>query len=309
VRVLIVDDDPTSRLIMEHAVKQVAHEPLLAADGDEAWRLTHQEQPDVLITDRNMPGIDGLELCRRLRAEPERPYTYIVLVTSMADRADVLAGMQAGADDYLTKPIDPFALHTRLIAARRVTELHSQLRASQQDLLRLARTDPLTQLRNRLSLGDDLAAVHARAVRHHTGYSVALCDVDFFKRYNDTRGHQAGDDALRQVATALATHAREADLVYRYGGEEFLLLLPDHDVAAAERAGERVRAAVERLRVPHPHGVNGVVTLSVGVAACPAGHPIDRDTVLKHADDALYHAKQHGRNQVTRHATNTEDDH
>ena len=120
---------------------------------------------------------DGLELCRRLRAQPERPYTYIVLVTSLAERADVLAGMHAGADDYLTKPLDPFALSTRLIAAERVTQLHAQLRRYQRDLLDLAHTDPLTQLRNRLSLNDDLATLHARADRRGTGYAIALCDA------------------------------------------------------------------------------------------------------------------------------------
>ncbi|GAB2817255.1 GGDEF domain-containing protein [Lentzea nigeriaca] len=188
----------------------------------------------------------------------------------------------------------PVVVGIALLVGRQIAAVE----AARDDAIRLARTDGLTHLRNRLALNDDLEAIHARAIRNHSGYAVALFDVDFFKRYNDSQGHLAGDEVLRQVAAIFTTNTRKADLVYRYGGEEFLVLLSDQDLASAVIGAERVRAAVEAQRMPHPHGLGGVVTVSVGVAAFTAFHPQDPDAVLRHADDALYRAKETGRNRV-----------
>jgi diguanylate cyclase (GGDEF)-like protein len=181
---------------------------------------------------------------------------------------------------------------------RTLEEVRDALAAAHEEAVRLACTDPLTQLRNRLSLTNDLGSIHARAVRNHSRYSVALCDVDFFKRYNDTQGHQAGDEVLRKVAEAFTTSIRRGDQVYRYGGEEFLVVSPDQDLASAERTGERIRAAVEAQRIPHPGGIGSSVTLSVGVAAFEPDEPEDVANLLRDADEALYRAKQNGRNRV-----------
>ncbi|MDQ3945340.1 MAG: sensor domain-containing diguanylate cyclase [Actinomycetota bacterium] len=187
-----------------------------------------------------------------------------------------------------------------------VTELHTELGESQArleglnaELARLACTDPLTQLRNRLSLGQDLAVLHARASRYGSGYCLAVVDVDHFKAYNDTYGHQAGDEALRMVADTLVATLREADSVYRYGGEEFLVTLPEQDLASGTIAGERARLAVEERRLPYRvGGVEGVVTVSAGVAAWRPGDQAFPEDVLKAADSALYQAKSAGRNRV-----------
>ncbi|MCP2243557.1 GGDEF domain-containing protein [Lentzea aerocolonigenes] len=181
---------------------------------------------------------------------------------------------------------------------RTLEEVRDALAAAHDEAVRLACTDPLTQLRNRLSLSNDLGSIHARAVRNHSRYSVALCDVDFFKRYNDTQGHQAGDEVLRKVAEAFTTNIRRGDQVYRYGGEEFLVVSPDQDLASAERTAERIRAAVEAQRIPHPGGIGSSVTLSVGVAAFEPDEPEDVATLLHDADEALYRAKENGRNRV-----------
>ena len=187
-RVLVADDESTSRLLAG-AIERLSHECEVAADGLIAWDMLQAGDFDVLITDWMMPGLDGPELCRRVRASRRDSYTYILLATSLSADTDIIVGMQAGADDYLVKPVDPFALQTRLIAAQRVTELHHELGHAKLELAKLARTDPLTQLSNRLRLHEDLVAVHERARRSQRPFAVALCDLDGFKSYNDTYGH------------------------------------------------------------------------------------------------------------------------
>jgi diguanylate cyclase (GGDEF)-like protein len=298
VRVLVVDDEPVSRLLVTTIVERLGHECVPADDGESAWRQFDEHKPDVLITDRMMPGIDGLELCRRIRADPRAGYTYIVLVTALGERDEVMRGMEAGADDYLVKPVDPIDLKPRLIAAQRVTDLHAELARSRAELARLARTDPLTQLANRRSLDDDLRLLHARSERYGRSYCLAMCDVDRFKVYNDTYGHQAGDDALRAVAGRIAAEVRSGDGVYRYGGEELLLVLPEQTLETGLIAVERVRVAVEQLAIPHVGGPGGVLTMSIGLAAFRPGDEVTPDQLLEQADGALYQAKSSGRNRV-----------
>ena len=294
-QILVADDDRTSRLLVRASLEKLGHDADLVADGEEAWGRYRSAGADVLITDRVMPGMDGLELCRRIRAEPVGSYTYIVLMTGLADRTDVLAAMEAGADDYLTKPVDPFDLQAGLVAAQRVTGLHRQLERYRSELERLnadladlARRDALTGLGNRLRLDEDLAQLHYRCARYDWTYSLAVCDLDHFKRHNDEHGHLAGDEVLRQAAAALRESARKGDGVYRYGGEEFVVILPGQDRAHGLAAGERLRAAV---------GGATPVTMSVGVASFVEGDE-DPSAVLRRADEALYRAKEAGRNQV-----------
>ena len=238
-KVLVADDDPGSLMVARAAVERSGHDCLTAADGDEAWALYLEHQPDVVVTDWMMPGMDGLALCRAIRAREADLYTYIVLLTSQGSRDDVLAGLEAGADDYVTKPLDPFVLHARLLVALRVTTLHADLAHYRKVLSQQARTDPLTGLHNRLKLSEDLEQLHARSERYAEEYCVAMCDVDNFKSYNDIYGHQAGDLALRAVAAALVGEARKSDGVYRYGGEEFLLVLPNQSQPGAKAFMER----------------------------------------------------------------------
>ena len=295
-QILVADDDRTSQVLVRASLERLGHDPVLVDDGEAAWSHYRSEGADVLITDRVMPGIDGLELCRRIRAEPTGGYTYIVLMTGMADRAAVLAGMEAGADDYLTKPVDPFGLQAGLVAAERVTALHRQLERYRLELERLnadladlARRDSLTGLGNRLRLDEDLTQLHWRTARYGWIYSVALCDIDHFKRHNDEHGHLAGDEVLRQVAAALSETARRGDGVYRYGGEEFVVVLPEQDHERALLAAERLRAVVEKTTC---------VTMSVGVACFESGRDHAPAGVLARADEAMYRAKQAGRNAV-----------
>ena len=213
--------------------------------------------------------------------------------------------MNAGADDYLIKPLDTDALQVRLIVADRVTSLHHQLAHQRTELEELnheltaiALRDPLTGLGNRRALEEDLGLLEARVARYGHRYCIALLDVDHFKAYNDTYGHQAGDQILRTVADRLKEEARGGDAVYRYGGEEFLCVFPEQSLATATVAAERMRSALEGLAIPHSADSLGVVTLSAGLAMLDPGHTKSVGEVVQEADEALYRAKQLGRNRV-----------
>jgi diguanylate cyclase (GGDEF)-like protein len=312
VNVLVVDDDPTNRLLLRQIVTRLGHACTVAEDGDSAWEQLQSQPFDVLLTDWKMPGLEGTELCRRLRADPGTAYTYIVLITSLSDHDQVLAGMDAGADDYLAKPVDPFQVETRLVAARRVTHLHSQIRDYRErlelanlELLAQSRTDVLTGLGNRRLMERDLSIALERGRRQHGSFSVALFDIDHFKAYNDHYGHAAGDEALRRTAQALAGACRREDIAYRYGGEEFLVILPVGGLGAALSAAERLRTAVESEAIPHAYSSHSVITVSGGVATWASSYS-SLTELLEAADRALYDSKVAGRNQVTGMA---EDDH
>ena len=293
----MVDDDAGSRLVARATVEGLGHECVTAADGREGWDAIQRMAPHVVITDREMPELDGVELCRRIRAAERDSYTYIVVLTSHSDPADVLSGMQAGADDYVTKPLDPVAIEAALLAAARVTALHAELAAARAELARQAHTDPLTGLRNRLSLVDDLEQIRLVSERYDRSYCIAVFDVDHFKRYNDMYGHLAGDNALRAVGAALADRSREADRVYRVGGEEFLIVLPEQSVEGGTPAVERIRQGIESLKLTHAATDNGLLTISVGLAASvPGDRPTSSEQLIARADVALYEAKSRGRN-------------
>jgi len=307
-RVLIAEDDAVSRLILGRAVEKFGHECLVAADGEEAWSL-YGETPDldVIISDWMMPGVDGLELCRRVRGDGRGTYTYFIFLTALGDKEHLLMGLEAGADDYLSKPLDRDELQVRLISASRVTELHRRLAAQNEELEKLnrrlfeqSREDPLTCLGNRLRLREDLEILQARAERYGHSYSVVLCDVDFFKSYNDRYGHIAGDEVLVKVAKEIAEGRRSGDTAYRYGGEEFLIVLPEQAREEAVAAAERLRRSIEALGIPHESkDPPGSVTISAGVATLGAGTPKSPDDLLREADAALYRAKEAGRNRVS----------
>ncbi len=307
-RILIADDDPTSRLLLKAIVTKLGHECIVAEEGSRAWDLLSAGGIDVLLTDWMMPGIDGPELCRRVREGTGDSYVYIVLTTGLDHPEHVLEGMNAGADDYLIKPVDSFAVQTRLIAADRVTELHGKLSETQDELERanlhlldLSRTDDLTGLGNRRRMEEDLIRTHARALRVGRTYGVALFDVDHFKLYNDHYGHVAGDETLRHVASCIDFVVRAGECAYRYGGEEFLLLLPDLRPGDSLLAtGDRIRRTVADAAIPHGArpSLPPVVTMSGGVARWAPGSTLTVMEVVAQADEALFQAKAAGRNCI-----------
>ena len=305
-RILVAEDDTVSRTILAKAVEKFGHECLVVEDGEKAWELfQNTPEVDVVISDWMMPGIDGPEFCRRVRTANSGWYTFFIFLTALGDKQHLLEGMQAGADDYLTKPLDREQLQVRLIAASRVNSLHRQLNEQKDELKKLnrelfamSRRDPLTRLGNRLRLREDLETLGAQAQRYGHSYCAMLCDVDFFKAYNDTYGHLAGDEVLKRVADVISENLRGGDMAYRYGGEEFLIILPQQSAESAVSTADRLRRAAEDLRIPHEKNPPGVVTISVGVAALSVSEPRSADDLLKEADAALYRAKNSGRNRV-----------
>jgi two-component system, cell cycle response regulator len=305
-RILIAEDDTVSRILLQKSVERYGHDCIVAQDGAEAWQLYQENTVDVIISDWMMPHMDGMELCRRVRAEPGRGYTYFIFLTALTEREHLLQGIKAGADDYVTKPLDRQELQVRLIGASRVTSLHQRLLAQNDELEALnlqlhdqARRDPLTRLGNRLRLQEELETLSGRVERYGHSYCAILCDVDHFKRYNDRYGHLAGDDVLRTVSETIRRHYRAGDAAYRYGGEEFLLVLPEQSLETATVAAERLRASVEALEILHDANLPaGVVTISVGISLLEPGDNKSIEQWLAEADAALYQAKTEGRNRV-----------
>lgn len=304
-KILVADDESTSRLLAAAAVRSAGHECESVVDGEQAWQAFLKSAPDVVISDWLMPGMTGVELCRRIRAHQSDTYTYFVLVTSQSERAHVLEAMHAGADDYLTKPLRADALAERLIAAERVTALHrllaaqrAQLHLLNDELTSIARRDPLTRLGNRLALQEDLEQLESRVARYGHRYCLALLDIDHFKAYNDTYGHAAGDHVLRAVSDELVRQVRGGDSVYRYGGEEFLCILPEQSLLTGNYAMQRMRASIEALRIEHSGNAAGVITVSAGLSILDVALAKSAADVLNEADAALYRAKDLGRNRV-----------
>ncbi len=300
--VVVVDDDPLVRLVLAKAVTSMGHVSLPAETGDAALELVERKPVDVVISDWMMPGMTGLELCEKIRAREAIEYVYFMLVTALDDSEHALAGIAAGVDDCLVKPVRPFDLRLRLMVAERVTDLHRRLAERQRglertnvDLAATASQDTLTGLGNRLRMNEDLEIFKSRRDRYHEPFGVALFDIDHFKALNDAAGHQAGDKALQQVANVVRRQLRLADQAYRYGGEELLVVLPA-GVRRVAAAADRIRKAVEHEGIPHPGrpGPETVVTLSVGVAPGEG----DVDGFLLAADHALYRAKSAGRNRM-----------
>lgn len=302
--ILVVDDDENMRELIAEMVRSYGHRCRIAFDGQDALCLLAEHPADLVISDWDMPNMDGVELCRRVRSGgDDAAYTYFIILTAYDDRAHLLAGMAAGADDYQRKPVNLHELEARLVSATRVVELHrrlerrtAKLRVDSKRNYIASRTDALTGVGNRLHLDEEVSTLLARAQRYGATCSLALCDLDLFKSFNDRFGHVAGDEALRVVAGAMRANLRATDALFRFGGEEFVVLLFEQPLAEAERAMERMRAHVARLAIPAAAG--GHVTLSIGVAELDVA--VDRSAAvwIARADASLYEAKSRGRNRV-----------
>lgn len=297
-RILIADDDPVHRRILEILLSKWNHGISTAADGQQAWAILQRDDaPELAILDWKMPGLNGLEVCRRVRGLKARPYVYIMLMTGMDQRRDLLAGLEAGVDDYLIKPLDPPLLRARLAVGMRILELQGKLLAAHEELRVSASRDHLTGLLNRAAVLAILEPEVVRSRRQNIPLGVLLADLDHFKRINDNHGHQAGDHALVEAARRISSTVRTYDTVGRFGGEEFLIVLPGCDAQTALRQAERICESLSA----EPLDLSGKavrLSLSIGVASagqCPAG---DAAALIHAADVALHQAKCSGRNRA-----------
>jgi two-component system, cell cycle response regulator len=294
-RVLIAEDDVTSRLLLQRVLARWDYEVIATKDGVEALEaLRAADAPRLAVLDWMMPGLDGVEVCRRVRELDTEQPPYVILLTARGGKEDIVRGLDSGANDYLGKPFDPEELRARVEVGRRFIELNERLIEAQHALEIVARTDALTGILNRGAIVRRLEEEMARALRENVALSVGMLDIDHFKCVNDTHGHAVGDIVLRAVVQRSQTVLRRYDVLGRFGGEEFLVIVPGAESPQALEILERIRSTV----ADSPILVEGrelTVTVSVG-GATSRGEPIDR--LLIRADDELYHAKEQGRNRV-----------
>ena len=302
-RTLVADDDPITATILSTTLARSGVEVIVANDGDVAWQeLNSLQPPGLAILDWMMPNLDGLELCRRIRSSSRLAGIYVILVTGRDSREDLVAGLEAGADDYMTKPIDLPELKARVGVGLRVAKLQqhltdsvSELRATRDGLARLASTDALTGVYSRRWWFDLAEKEFSRSRRYDRMFSLLMADLDWFKQINDTHGHEAGDRVLNQFGTLLRKTCRESDVIGRIGGEEFALLLPETTAEAAQHLASRITEACRSIIVDVTRD-DGHCSCSIGVTQV---RPDDErvDSVLTRADQALYAAKREGRNR------------
>jgi diguanylate cyclase (GGDEF)-like protein len=297
-KILIADDDATTRMMLRTTLDKLGYQVEVACDGAEAWSVLQAPgAPELAILDWLMPGVTGPGICRNLRGRKNGPYVYVILLTAMDKLNDLVEGIEAGADDYITKPFNSEELKARLRAGRRILDLQHELLAAQTELEIRATHDGLTGLWNHAAIIDHLFKELDRAAREMVPVGVILFDVDNFKKVNDTYGHGVGDKALLELALRMMAMVRPYDLVGRYGGEEFLVVAPGCDLQSAAEVAERVREAASASPVITPTNQLSV-TLSAGVSAAAIDNRLGTSALIDAADQALYRAKQAGRNRV-----------
>lgn len=297
-RVLIADDSSISRRILADKLRAWGFDVHLASDGTEAWAaLGEATLPNIAILDWEMPGFTGPELCRKVREAGREPYVYLILLTANERQEALVEGLAAGADDFVRKPFDDQELEVRLRAGQRISDLQRQLIAARELLRAQATRDPLTGLLNHGAILDVLKQEMARSRRESTPVATLLVDLDRFKTVNDTYGHLVGDAVLCTAARRIRDGLRPYDAVGRYGGEEFLVIMPTCDRDAAHRRAEEIRAAIAAGPVVEG-SLSVAVTGSIGVAVTSPQDLHDPAGVIGRADRALYRAKDAGRNRV-----------
>jgi two-component system, cell cycle response regulator len=299
--ILVVDDDVVSRTVVEKYLRKAGMNVATAANGRQALALFDDLFFPIVVTDWMMPEIDGPHLCRLIREKKTEGYVFIILITARDSKTDIVSGLQAGADDYLTKPIHPAELVARINTGIRILSLEQSLKKANEEIRLLSITDPLTGCFNRGHLNERLPQEVSRAQRYGRPLSIILADIDHFKQVNDRYGHQVGDEVLKFFAECLKSQIRKKiDWVVRYGGEEFLIILPETGSPGSCSLAERLRQTVE-MRAIEVGGTTLKITASFGGACCSCseGDPtFSPDQLINQADEQLYRSKNEGRNRI-----------
>ena len=304
-KILLVDDIAINLELQKAYLQGSGYDVVLAMDGEEALQKVYEEKPDLVLLDIMMPKKNGYEVCRLLKNDPETRFIPVIMVTALKDIEDKIKGIEAGADDFISKPFNKTELMARVRSLLRIKFLHDelenkmeQLDEARKELQQLAITDGLTGLFNYRYFRSQLDHELERARRHHLELSLIMLDIDFFKNYNDSNGHPAGDIVLKEIADAVQENIRKIDIPCRYGGEEFILILPDTGKTAAVVVAEKIRGLIERMAFKNQEKQpNGQLTISIGVATFPEDGETSNKLVEK-VDENLYRAKQTGRNKV-----------
>jgi diguanylate cyclase (GGDEF)-like protein len=305
--ILVVDDDIVSRAVVQKYLHKAGFEVVCAGNGKEALTLLEEQFCPIVLTDWMMPEINGPELCRLIREKQTVGYIFIILMSARDSKNDIVSGLESGADDYLTKPVHPAELVARIKTGIRILSLEQSLRNANEEIRILSITDPLTGCYNRTYLGERFAKELSRSQRYKHPLSVLLADIDFFKKVNDTYGHQAGDIILKEFSKCIMAQVREdVDWVVRFGGEEFLIVLPETDCIGATVVAERLRSAINQLGIPCEQATVHITASFGGASACftqRSDLDITVEQLIDRADEQLYRAKREGRNRV--HVTET----
>lgn len=298
-RVLVIDDSPVYRRLVDSHLREWGFDVTVANSGAEGWHILQQpNSPNLVLLDWTMPGMDGLELCGKLRQRSTSgAHVYTILVTSKENRTDLLQAMEAGVDDYLMRPFEDQELKARLLVGQRVIALQKELTEARESTRHASIYDGLTGLLNRREIVEFLRRELHRSEREQRPTSIIQADIDLFKMVNEQHGSIAGDEVLKEVGRRLRSKLRAYDGVGRYGGEEFLLVLPGCDLTAALIRADQVRSFVCSKPVDI-QGKSKTVTVSMGVAVAGGGAPVDFQELLNQADAGLYKAKRNGRNRV-----------
>lgn len=296
-RILIVDDDPVARQILRTSLVRFGHEVVEMMDGRAAWEYLQTETVRLVITDWLMPEMDGVELIRHIRSRPFSGYVYTIILTAKDDKSDIVRGLEAGADDYLTKPFNIHELHARVMIGVRILDLETNLKSAHDKMEAMAMHDTLTGLLNRRAIYAHLDAELNRRDREARQLSLALMDLDHFKSINDTCGHLVGDRVLIHIGQCIMQTVRPYDWIGRWGGDEFLLILPGADLEGAMVIAERIRLRIKSNPFVLEDGSELLLHVSMGVMTAPSG-TITIEQLVANVDQALYQAKQGGRDQV-----------
>ena len=296
-RILVAEDDLGSRRLVKMRLLASGYEVVEAEDGQTAWELFQREPFQLVITDWMMPRLDGLELIRRIRSSNQKSYTYIIMLTALDDKPKIVMGLESGADEYLTKPFDKMELIARVASGERIIKLEEQLNLTNRKMEILAMHDGLTELFNRRAIEDHAVAELSLAKRKEQPLSIILLDIDYFKNLNDEYGHKSGDVVLRQLANILTESLRQYDRAGRWGGDEFILIMPETQLSEAVTVAERLRIKTSETKLSLENGEQISMQISLGVA-CVSGHYPSLIKLVDAADQALYQAKQSGRNRV-----------
>ena len=296
-KILIVEDETIYRRMVKKVLLTEGHDIVEAADGQSAWELFQHDPIQLVITDWMMPGLDGPGLIQNIRNSPQENYTYIIMLTAMSEKDNIVLGLESGADEYLTKPFNSRELIARVASGMRILRLEEQLTHARKQMEVLAMHDTLTGLLNRRAINEYGESEFALACRKGSPLSIVMIDVDHFKSVNDAYGHKTGDVTLQRIAALLSADLRIYDRAGRWGGEEFILILPDTGEEDAVKVAERIRIRTGEMSIPLENGEPFSVRISLGVAGCPSQFQ-SLAKFIDAADQALYQAKQNGRNRV-----------
>jgi len=301
-KVLLVEDDPIQARETEEILTKTGYEVFWAQDGVNAIKVVKTAKPDIILLDIVLPGLDGYEVCRWLKLDETAKGIPVIMLTVKKELSDKISGLHIGADDYLPKPYNELELNARIYASLRTKGLQDELRMKNKQLEELldkvnymAITDALTGLYNRRRFQDVLTGEFERTKRYKTPFTLIMLDIDHFKKVNDDFGHNTGDSVLKKVAKLILRSVREIDTAARFGGEEFMIVLPNTDGTNARIVAERMREAIASHKFTD---IDRPITVSIGIAGMPDDRVTNEDQMIRCSDIALYRAKQNGRNRV-----------